>query len=49
MNLIEKWTEELHTLERLQSLTGPGYMMHRVRQAEIELIKRFIQSLKENK
>ena len=49
MNLIEKWTEELHTLERLQSLTGPGYMMHRIRQTEIELIKRFIQSLKENK
>jgi hypothetical protein len=49
MNLIEKWTEELQNLERLQSMTSPGYMMYRVRQAEIELIKRFIQSLKENK
>jgi hypothetical protein len=49
MDLIEKWTEELHTLERLQSLTSPGYTMYRIRQAEIELIKKFIQSLKENK
>jgi hypothetical protein len=49
MDLIEKWTEELQNLERLQSMTSPGYMMYRVRQAEIELIKRFIQSLKENK
>jgi hypothetical protein len=49
MDLIEKWTEELQNLERLQSMTSPGYMMYRIRQAEIELIKRFIQSLKENK
>lgn len=49
MNLIEKWTVELQNLERLQSMTSPGYTMHRIRQAEIDLIKKFIQSLKENK
>ena len=49
MNLIEKWTTELRALERSQSMTTPEYSMHRIRQAEIDLIKRFIQSLKENK
>jgi hypothetical protein len=46
MNLIEKWTDELQNLERFQSMTRPGHTMYRIRQAEIELIKRFIQSLK---
>jgi hypothetical protein len=49
MDLIEKWIAELRALERLQSMTSPGYTMYRIRQAEIELIKKFIQSLKENK
>ena len=49
MTLAEKWIAELRALERLQSMTSPGYTMHRIRQAEIELIKKFIQSLKENK
>jgi hypothetical protein len=49
MDLIEKWTVELQILERLQTVTGPEYTMYRIRQAEINLIKKFIQSLRESK
>jgi hypothetical protein len=45
MNITDKWIKELHILERLQSMSNPNYINYKIRAAEIELIKKFIQSL----
>jgi len=48
MNIQEKWTHELNTLEALQKLSSPNYEMYRKRAAEIKLIKQFLNDLNQS-
>jgi len=48
MSIKEKWIAELHTLEKLQTVSSPNYTMYWIRAAEIKLIKQFLNDLNQS-